>query len=160
MKRINVFLIFFCLVCVLSPINAQTITSDHDVHLFIYNPALTPVDVVSVVRGETAHFTVQLVANNQSIPVGNQVISMRILECTNDGNGPFFEVNVPNFQSKLITGTNGKADLAINTHTLSSGPYIVNAYYAGNQNDINVDPENKLNSAKSVFSGILVINKD
>lgn len=154
MKKIGyISLIFLCFICILSPINAQNINQngisldDHDGDLFVYKQG-APIGaaVVEVQSGETAHFTVELRAHNSNIPVGNQVISVRLLKIEN---GQCVEVNVPNFQSKLITSTDGKADLAINTFTLAPGSYGVSAYYAGNQNNPLVETKNKLNSAKS-----------
>lgn len=163
MKNIAyVLIIFLCTICLLGPINAQSIdkisaSTAHDSLLTVYPRGEGPDSgVADVESGETAHITVQLRAEDDSnVPLGDQLITLQLLRLDDDGQ--WRELYNPSMILRAVTNSNGKFTYDIFTYQLNPGTYMIKAYYAGNEYDPSINPGDQL-KATSNFNGGLIIH--
>lgn len=163
--KLGIILIFVCIVSILSPINAAVINSQDVVPwnttLWMYGRDVDTTlvgplgSVTEVESGVTAHMVAKLVATGSpEMATKDQIINLQVQKL--DENGVWIEVNYPTFNFyQVTTGNSGRATFHIRTFQMDPGIYRVKGYYAGNQNDLEVDNAYKLKKAES-WCGLII----
>jgi hypothetical protein len=163
--KLELILIFVCILSTLSPISAAVINSQDaapwDTTLWMYGRDVNTTfvgplgSVTEVESGMTAHMVAKLVAVNcPETATKDQIINLQVQKL--DENGVWAEVNYPTFNFyQVTTGNGGKATFHIRTFQMDPGVYRVKGYYAGNENDLDVDIAYKLKKAGS-WCGLII----